>query len=263
MCGRFTLTVPTYELLASSLGIVPSPEQAALYRPRYNVAPGNATWILRMRDGVRELSQAEWGLVPRWTKELSGARRPINARGETLRDKPSFRSSYDKRRCVVVSDGFFEWRPGPRGKEPVWFHPKDGGLLLYAGLYDEWRDPEGAELHPTFAVITTTPNELVRPVHDRMPAVLRGDAISRWLEAPLDPSTGHAPAELDALLTPTSEGVLIALPVSRRVNDVHNDDPSLLRADEPAAANDEVVALGQTLSLFGEPAPARTKRRSR
>ena len=150
MCGRFTLTIPSYEDLAAALGVDPAPGAADLFRPRYNIAPTDSTWVVRLgAERQRELALLEWGLVPRWSKTLMQAGRPINARAETLEKKPVFRESLERRRCVVASDGFFEWDKSGPVKQPLWFRPANGGLLLLGGLWDSWR-AEGVRIVPSY-----------------------------------------------------------------------------------------------------------------
>jgi putative SOS response-associated peptidase YedK len=244
MCGRFTLTVPDYETLARALGVDPYGELAETYRPRFNLPPMDPHWILRVRDGQRQLVPARWGLVPSWAKSAVDAAKRINARAESLRSKNTFRGAFEQRRCVIPADGFFEWT-GAKGKRmPVWFRPPDRELLFFAGLYESWRDPETAAWTKTFTIITTGPNDLVAPVHDRMPAVLAPDDLERWMSPQSDLDEAYA------LLKPAPEGSLVGIPVSARVNDVRNDDPGCLGPpEEDPEAGD--ARLGQTLSLFG------------
>lgn len=223
MCGRFTLTIPSYEELADALGVVAAdPAAAAAYRPRYNVAPSDPAWIVRMRDGVRELSQSEWGLIPRWSKSAKQAGRPINARAETLQSRPLFRESFERRRCAVASDGFLEWEKTPAGPVPYWFRPSAGGLLLLGGLWDRWFDAAREREVSTFAIVTTEASDDVAATHDRMPLVLTPDTLETWL-------TVTAPgAEVLRLLRPAPRGALGKTRVSRRVGSVKNDDPECL-----------------------------------
>jgi putative SOS response-associated peptidase YedK len=230
MCGRFTLTVDNLASLAEQLGIVATPEQIALHRPRYNIAPGDACWLVRSRDGLRELILAHWGLVNHWAKDRSIGYKQINARAETLAERPAFRDAFRSRRCVVLADGFYEWR-GPRGqREPLWFHAPDRGPLFLAGLHESWTAPASGSLQApagerlrTFTIVTTAPNALVRPIHDRMPLILGVQDLDRWL-------LGDDPA---SLLRPAPDDALLASPASPRVNRVEHDDPDLLDPDDP------------------------------
>lgn len=213
MCGRFTLTRRDLAEVAAELEAEFSAEDAARYRPRYNAAPTDEHFVLRLEGDRRRLVPAVWG--------LEGARTPIviNARAETAAQKPMFREAFRQRRCVVPADGFFEWTPSNGGKQPIWFHAPDGKLVPLAGLYDV--EPGGAI---RFVILTTEANDLVRPIHDRMPVVLSHGAVGAWLEEPIS-----------ELLAPAPEGMLVATAVSRRVNDVANDDPECLAPPAPPA----------------------------
>ncbi len=224
MCGRFTLTVHHVGSLIDKLGASLEPELAGLYRPRFNVAPGDQHWMLRHKQGERVLVPAGWGLVNSWAKDPSIGFRQINARAETLSERPAFRDAFRRARCLIPADGFYEWRGARKQREPLWFHPPDGELLLLAGLYDGWRDPVTELWRKTFTVITTEANEVVRPAHDRMPAIVPLDRADDWL-------FGDAPA---ALLRPSPPELLIASPASPRVNMARHDDPGLLDPDDPA-----------------------------
>ncbi len=234
MCGRFTLTIPSYEVLAEALGVDPVPHGAE-YRPRFNVAPTDTSWIFRVKAGQREIIPASWGLVPWWAKSATDGGRPINARAETLLDKRMFRDAFVRKRCVVLSDGFFEWQRPPVGpKQPIWFRPKSGGLMLLGGVYDTFRDPETGETQRTFSIITTKPNSDVTGVHDRMPLVIAPQDLERWMtEAPKGAS--DVTDDVRALLVPAPDGALERFPVSRRVNDVRNDDPGCIAPPEDVA----------------------------
>jgi putative SOS response-associated peptidase YedK len=235
MCGRFTLTYPDYESLANALGVDPNPELSSLYRPRYNVAPTDPHWVLRIKDGKRQLLPAKWGLVNSWAPDMAGGARQINARSETAARSPAFRESFERRRCIVPADGFYEWVGEKKARRPIWYHPRDGGLLHLAGLYASWRNEKTGEWQRTFSILTTSANPLVRPVHDRMPAILPPEAIEAWLD-PAPAEDAERKAELRALLRPAAPDVLDARPVSVRANSVKNDDAECLAAAEDAPA---------------------------
>ena len=220
MCGRYTLTYRQAEQLALELGV--PVEQLTDYQPRYNIAPTDPHWIVRMKYEDRELLPARWGLVNSWAKDRKRAAQQINARAETLASRPAFKEAFSKRRCVVPADGFFEW-VGPKGdRKPIWFHRPDGGLILFAGLYESWRpEPDGWER--TFTIITTDANQVVERVHDRMPVILPEEQVDEWLYS----ENGDREA-LRALLVPAKAELLVATPVSPRANSVKNDDPSVL-----------------------------------
>jgi len=220
MCGRFTLTYRKAELVAAELGV--PVESLGGYRPRYNIAPAQWHWVLRIEYEDRELLPARWGLVNHWAKDRNQGYKQINARAETAHTRPAFRDAFKKRRCVVPADGFFEWA-GPKGeRQPMWFHRPDGGLLLFAGLYESWQ-PIPGEWEPTFTIMTTDANAIVEPVHNRMPVILPEDKVDDWLY----PHREDVQA-LRGLLAPAAPELLIATPVSMRVNSVKNDDPEIL-----------------------------------
>ena len=224
MCGRFTLSYRNAERLALELGV---PVESLIdYRPRYNIAPTDQHWIVRTKYEDRQLLPACWGLVNHWMTDRKQAFKGINARSETVQKLSSFREAFKERRCVVPADGFFEWIGAKEARQPISFHREDGGLILFAGLYESWR-PSPDEWERTFTILTTTPNALMEPVHDRMPVILEDDAIEDWLYV------RQSPSSLMELMRPARAGLLVATPVSARVNSVKNDDPECL---EPVAA---------------------------
>jgi len=223
MCGRFTLTIHHFGAVVDSLEAVIDAELLASYRPRYNVAPGQRHWMLRNPSGQREIVTADWGLINSWAKDPSVAYRQINARAETVAERPAYRQAFKRRRCLLPADGFYEWRGPTKAREPHWFFAPDHSLLLLAGLYEDWTHPETGEVKTTFTVITTEANEVVRPVHHRMPVLIPQDRIDGWL-------TGARPGDL---LVPAPVKVLTSRPASPRVNSARNDDPECLVRDEP------------------------------
>jgi putative SOS response-associated peptidase YedK len=206
--------------------------------PRWNVAPTDEVLIVvESREGRCRLGDARWGLVPSWSKGPAdvGARM-INARSESLLDRPAFRRAFARHRCIVPSDGFYEWehRDGGRVKQPWLVAPADGGLFAFAGLWEVWSADDGGPRLTSCTIVTTEANDDVRPLHDRMPAVLARDDWAAWLDR------GHDdPAALVGLLRPAPAGSVVLRPVSTRVNDVRNDGPDLL--DPP---DEEVLPLG-------------------
>ena len=228
MCGRFTLAVPSYAELAEILKVPIDPALEAFYRPRYNIAPTTPHVVLRMRDGQRQLIPARWGLINRWAKDASAASHQINARSDTARVRPAYRDAFEKRRCVVPADGFYEW-VGPKGeKRPIWYHPPKGGLLHLAGLYETWKNPATGEPEKTFTILTTDSNSLIAPVHDRMPAILDPSDVDVWLATPGqgEPSSADQASEL---LRPAPSEALEPRWVSRKVNAAGYDAPDLIR----------------------------------
>jgi putative SOS response-associated peptidase YedK len=215
MCGRYVLTVPG-DLLATAFGLEEVPELT----PRYNVAPSQVVPIVRgAEDGRRELAHARWGLVPHWAKEAAIGNRLINARADGLADKPSFRDSFKRRRCLIPADGFYEWQKVGAKKQPWLLRLAGGKPFAFAGLWSIWTDPESRESLETCAIVTTEPNELAAAVHDRMPVILPEPARETWLDARSDREG------LLALLVPFPAAAMEAFPVSTRVNNPVNDDP--------------------------------------
>ncbi len=232
MCGRFTLTRDDYDGLAEELDAEPRPGERGLYRARYNIAPTDQHWIVRTKAEQRQLLAARWGLVNSWAPDAKGAARQINARSESAPTSRAFREAFEARRCVVPADGFFEWVGAKEARKPVWFHAPEGQLLLFAGLYESWRDPKTEEWMRTFTILTTDANETVAPVHDRMPVILRREHLDDWLYVPADEKQRPLRAkDVRGLLVPADAGALIATEVSPRVNSVKNDDAACL---EPA-----------------------------
>jgi putative SOS response-associated peptidase YedK len=222
MCGRFTLTYSERERLAFELGVPVEEFDEAEYRARFNIAPTDQHWIMRLRYEDRHVSPAKWGLVNSWAKDAKRAASQINARAETLQKLPAFRAAFVKRRCVVPADGYFEWLGSKEDRRPVWFHRPDNGLLLFAGLYESWQ-PAPDQWQRTFTIITTDANELASKVHDRMPVILAEDAVEEWLYRD-EKDLG----KLQAMLKPAPESLLVPTLVSPRVNSVKNDDPEVL-----------------------------------
>ncbi len=221
MCGRYTQTADAKTLAGRFRLAKPGVEA----RPRYNVAPGQSAPVVILEGGRRQ-GLYRWGLVPAWAKDPTVGHRMINARAETASEKPAFREPFARRRCLVPADGFYEWRRAGKQRLPIRFSRVDGAPFAFAGLWDEWRSPEGEDLR-TFTILTTGPNALVAPVHDRMPVILREEGEERWL----DPTSG--PETLRALLVPCAAAELTARPASARANSPRDDDPGLLVADAP------------------------------
>jgi putative SOS response-associated peptidase YedK len=177
MCGRYSLTTTIDQLLPRLKGPLP-PGLVEAYQPRRQVRPGEPLLIQRTSEGRPEVGLAVWGLVPSWLKDSSGKARPINARSETVAEKPFFRGPWRHHRCLLPADGFYEWRQ----KQPYWIRRQDGGLFWLAGLWDRWLAPDGSELD-TCCILTTTPDALLRPIHDRMPVLIPDGLEEPWLLA--------------------------------------------------------------------------------
>ena len=171
MCGRFSLTWEEWRQVAGALGVEDEVDAFADYRPRFNIAPTDQHFIITSEFERRKAQRANWGLVNRWARDNRRASQCINAKAETLEQRPTFREAFQQRRCVVPGDGFYEWS-GPKGKrQPLWIHPRDGGLMLFAGLYESWY-PERNQPEVTFTIVTCAANAVIAEIHDRLPVVL-------------------------------------------------------------------------------------------
>jgi len=218
MCGRFTLTLEPGELQAL-LDLGPF---IHIVQPRYNIAPTQPVPIVK-DPATRAVELYRWGLVPFWSRDLEIGSRLINARAETATEKPAFRAAFKYRRCLILADGFYEWKKELQGqaKTPYLFKLKDDGPFTFAGLYEHWEPPEGGELH-TCTILTCEPNELVGRMHNRMPVMLDAEARWRWLDPVMDPRS------LQALLKPYPADQMKAYPVSKAVNSPGNDMPDVV-----------------------------------
>lgn len=214
MCGRFTLTVTPEQLQQAIPGLSIPGEMA----PRYNIAPSQPVAVVP-NDGQRKLDYYVWGLIPSWAKDPAIGSRMINARGETLAEKPSFRAAFRRRRCLIPADGFYEWQqtPGRKTKTPFYIRMKSGEPFAFAGLWESWNAPDGSQVL-SCAIITTAPNALMEPIHNRMPVILPAEAYERWLEP-----GEQDPARLQPLIRPYPAEAMLAYPVSTLVNRPEND----------------------------------------
>jgi len=218
MCGRIVTRSTPQELQdAFKLSaVLAAPEQ-----PHFNLPPTLEIPAV-INDGKRELDLLRWGLVPNWTQELKSAPLLNNARAETLAEKRSFRAALEHRRCVILVDAFYEWRREGKTKVPFLIRRKDGKPMAFAGLWDQWQSPEH-QLLRSCAVVTCGPNEVMRPIHDRMPVILEGAAFDAWLSPEQRPANDLLP-----MLVPCPPELLEAFPVSPLVNSVKNNSPELL-----------------------------------
>jgi len=233
MCGRFVSTATPSQIAEYFGGSV----EAGTLSPSYNVAPTNDVYaVVGTPDGPPVVRTFHWGLVPVWATDVKIGSKMINARAETLREKPSFSSLFKSRRVIVPMDGFYEWQvvPTSKAKQPMFIHRADGQPLAVAGLWTTWRDktlgPDAPWLH-SCTVITTAANAAVAPVHDRMPAILERDQWQEWL----DPDN-HDVAHLSELLDPAPVDTLVMHPVSTEVNNVRNKGEALI---EPVGEPDQ------------------------
>jgi putative SOS response-associated peptidase YedK len=217
MCGRFTLT-STIESISGYF----QASSNIQFEKRYNIAPSQDIPVVRSMDGhQREVVILKWGLVPVWAKDPSIGSHMINARAETLAEKPSFRSAFRKRRCIIPANGFYEWKQ-ENGKQPYYIRPKHEGLIGFAGLWEQWEDPD--QLIESFTIITTEANNFMQPVHDRMPVILNPASYDQWLN--------HKDCSDQSVIHLLSDcGVeMDCYPVSKYVNSPSNDD---VRCIEP------------------------------
>ena len=226
MCGRFAFYSPR-EAVARLFGVADAPE----VEPRYNIAPTQFVATVREAGGPRAVAMLYWGLVPFWAKEQSIGARMINARSETLGEKPSFRNAFKRRRCLVLADGYYEWQRSGAIKQPYFISFEDGEPFGMAGLWERWRDPATDETLESCCIVTTSPSAAVAHVHDRMPVIVPPARYAEWL----DPDNA-ATDRLADLLVPCELPGLAARPVSRRVNDARNQGAELL---EPVGTPDD------------------------
>lgn len=224
MCGRFT-QAQIAELDREVFKLLSVPPLPA----RYNIAPSQDAAAVResAKTGKRSVDLLRWGLIPYWAKDPSIGNRLINARGETLADKPAFKAAFAHRRCLIPADGFYEWQKAGRGKQPHYIRRADGGMFAFAGLWERWSD-EASRPIQTFTIITTQPNTLLEPIHNRMPVILPEARYDQWL----DPGN-HDIDALQALLEPFPASAMDAYPVSTYVNSPHNEGPECVRPVEP------------------------------
>ena len=219
MCGRFTQQRPASEL-AEIFAAEPLDEDPG---PRFNVAPTDDALVVVQRDDRRAIKAYRWGLIPHWAENAKVGSRMINARAETLTSSPAFRDALQRKRCLVPVESFYEWRREGTVRQPYAIGRADGRPLVLAGVWSGWRDPAIEKIRRTFTIVTTTPNETMAPIHNRMPVVLADDEWATWLDPGLT-ETG----ELLAMLEPRDDLELAVRPVSQLVNNVRNDGPELV-----------------------------------
>jgi putative SOS response-associated peptidase YedK len=213
MCGRFELH-SAFEIIAQLFGLTGG---ARMVPTGYNIAPGRDISVIVNEGGKKELTACLWGFVPSWAKDLKDGYKMINARAETVAEKPSFRQAFSRHRCLVVADGFYEWKNEGGKKRPFYIHRRDGKPFGMAGLYNRWTSPEGEQVC-TSTIITTGANGIVRPIHDRMPVITAQDKVDLWL----DPSV-HEKEKLLSVLKPCPDDEIELYEVSTRVNSPKND----------------------------------------
>ncbi|GKU78518.1 SOS response-associated peptidase [Paenibacillus sp. L3-i20] len=219
MCGRYTITITLDELMVRYMideTMVP------FHRPKYNVAPSQQVLAI-ISDGTRNrMGELKWGLVPAWADDPKVGFSMINARAETAATKPAFKEPFLRKRCLLPADSFYEWKVTSQGKQPMRIVKKDRSVFSMAGLYEIWISPSGEKLS-SCTILTTRPNEVVAPIHDRMPVILQPEQESLWLDRQL-----QNVAILSSMLQPYPSELLEAYPVGNAVGNVRNDDPSLV-----------------------------------
>lgn len=222
MCGRFSNNAsPDWYQREFKIGKL----NPAVFQPRYNIAPAQMIDVVREDEAERVVSQLKWGLVPAWAKEAEIGHRMINARAETITEKPSFREAFKKRRCIVPATGFYEWKKkGAGAKQPFYFYLRDKEPFGFAGLWEEWVDKQTGELLETCTIITTEANEVLKPVHDRMPVIVKPEDYDLWL----DPQETKTDA-VEKLLAPFRADKMTSHPVSTNVNYPDADSPDLIK----------------------------------
>jgi putative SOS response-associated peptidase YedK len=241
MCYRYVLQKEALEAVAMRLGAVGPID----WRSRYNLAPGAVVPVMRAPSGAGgstfELVKLRWGLRAVWSKESPDAKAPANARAEGLASRPTFREAFRQRRCVVPASGFYEWRSQGGRRKPYLCRLRDESPLYLAGLWVPWHGAEGGSADGTCAIITVPPNEVIRPIHDRMPAILALEEAGRWLSPLLT-----EPRDLAPLLHPLAGAALTAVPVTIRVNNTRFDDPACLDPVPPGSeeCNPAQLSLG-------------------
>ncbi len=223
MCGRFTLHAPA-EALATLFDLPEAPPLA----PRYNIAPTQPVGIVRpaLDRTAREWALVMWGLVPSWSKDPAIGARMINARSETAAEKPSFRAAFKRRRCLIPADGFYEWQKLAKGKQPYYIGLQGGAPFAFAGLWETWHSPDGGELQ-SCTLLTTEPNELLEPIHNRMPVILAPQDYDEWLDHTSE--DGRYLASIRHLLRPFPADEMQAYPVSTYVNNARNEGPECVK----------------------------------
>ncbi|MDH4258832.1 MAG: SOS response-associated peptidase [Gammaproteobacteria bacterium] len=226
MCGRYAFFSPA-ESVKRTFALDFKPELV----PRYNIAPTQSVPALRVgEEGSRTLVMLHWGLVPRWAKERAIGNRMINARSETLAEKPAYRDAFRRRRCLILADGWYEWQAAPGGKQPWFVRLRDPRPITFAGLWERWKEPAGGELLESCTIVTTDASESIRRIHERMPVVLPEPAWDRWM----DPAYSDTET-LSEILRPYDAKALKAWQVSRLVNTPKNEGPKLIEAEGSGA----------------------------
>jgi putative SOS response-associated peptidase YedK len=237
MCGRYSLTRREAELV-ERFGIEQLLLEGEALRPRYNIAPTQMVPVVLDKDGQRVLAEMKWGLIPFWAKDPKKTKPIINARSESIAEKPFFKQAANKRRCLIPADGFYEWKKANKEKIPLFIHFPDKEIFAFAGLWDQWKSPEGDILR-SCTIVTTEANQFMSAVHDRMPVIVRPEHEARWL----DPEVKDI-EKLRDVLEPLSNDALEMYRVSMEVNSPKNEKPELV---EPVPAQGNLFELLEAL----------------
>ncbi|HEY6302802.1 MAG TPA: SOS response-associated peptidase [Terriglobales bacterium] len=226
MCGRYRLS-KRKQLLEEQFNAVPDFDDVE-FKPRYNIAPTQSVPVIRQspKEPIRQLSMMQWGLIPSWSRDATGAAKRINARSETVATTPAFRDAFKSRRCLLPADGFYEWSRTGKTKQPYCFEVNDGELFALAGLWERWKSPDGTWIR-TCSILTTTANAVTSPIHDRMPVILDSSDDDLWL----DPGMQDIAAASD-MLEPYDAWQMRSYPVSSWINNALNDDEECARRVE-------------------------------
>ena len=233
MCGRYAITTAP-EAIRQLFAYLEQPN----FPPRYNIAPTQPVPIVRMAEGKRQLALVRWGLIPAWVKDPRTFSLVINARGESVLDKPAFRNAMKRRRCLFPADGFYEWKRDGERKQPYFVRLKSGAPLAFAGLWETWMGPNGEE-QETAAIVTTTASRSIAHIHDRMPVIVPPDAFDFWLDPNVD---GEMAA---SVIQPAKDALIEAYEVSSAVNRTANDSPLLV---EPLTEPEPIEPAKQKLA---------------
>lgn len=220
MCGRFTQKA---ERKTVEKEFIVKIGDDKLFRTSYNIAPTQLVGAIRTVEDIREYANLKWGLIPSWSRDDSFAAKLINARAETLAEKPSFRDAYKKRRCLIPASGFYEWERTADGKQPHYFYLKDKEVFGFGGLWEEWKDRDSGELVETCTIITTEANAVLRPIHERMPVIIGENNYEKWLDEKI-----NEPNELQDFLKPFSAEEMDSHIVGKAVNTPTNNSPELI-----------------------------------
>ena len=241
MCGRYLITSAP-EAIRALLRYFEQPN----FPPRYNVAPTQPVPIVRLNAGARSFALVRWGLIPPWVKDPRGFTLLINARGETVNEKPAFHNAMRRRRCLFPADGFYEWRADGERRRPFFIRPRNGGPIAFAGLWETWMGPDGEEVE-TACIVTTTANRTLAPIHDRMPVVIAPEAFDLWLDtANVDAATAAA------LIMPAPDNLFEAYEISTAVNRTANDSAALV---EPVGSSAAAAAAAAPERPAAKPKP--------